>query len=340
MASVTTQNQCFSNGQQEERPVWVKSKTKIAANSWGTVQLMSDLVNPYVVFSPDVGHPALRLSPAILTGNQLCMMVANLGLDDVELAEKEIVGWGTPFEEADVENTLPWEVKEGLSVGGGPKVPNVANDLSPSQQQKLRALLEKYCHVFAQKDSEVGRSELVEHSIQVQGPAIRQPFRRQPPGHRAEEQRQVEEMYEQGIISPSRSPWSSPAVLVRKKDGTLRFCVDYRKLNAVTLKDAHPLPRIDDTLEALQGCQYFSTLDLQKGYYQVPVRREDRPKTAFSTSFGELWEFNVLPMGVCNGPATFARMMEQVLHGLQWKTCIAYLDDVIIFAPTFEEHCM
>ncbi|GFW36446.1 retrovirus-related Pol polyprotein from transposon 297 [Trichonephila clavipes] len=133
------------------------------------------------------------------------------------------------------------------------------------------------------------------------------------------------------------SPWASPIVLVRKKDGSTRFCVDYRKLNDVTKKDSYPLPRIDDTLINLSGHKWFSTLDLKSGYWQVEIHPEDREKTAFTSGQG-LWQFKVMPFGLCNAPATFERLMETVLKGLTFEACLIYLDDVIIGGRTFEEH--
>ena len=131
--------------------------------------------------------------------------------------------------------------------------------------------------------------------------------------HQQETVRQhVEEMLQHGVVRPSTSPWAAPIVLVRKKDGTTRFCVDYRKLNDVTRKDAYPLPRIDDTLDALAGAQVFTTLDLASGYWQVEMDAADREKTAFTTRHG-LFEFQVMPFGLCNAPGTFQRLMEFVL---------------------------
>ena len=144
-------------------------------------------------------------------------------------------------------------------------------------------------------------------------------------------------MEEKGIIRPSNSPWSAPIVIVQKKDGTARFCVDYRALNDKTRKDAYPIPRIEDNLDALEGSTWFSTLDLASGYWQVAVAEKDKPKTAFTTKFG-LYEFNVLPFGLTNGPATFQRLMEQVLKGLQWRTLVLYLDDIVVFSSSLEEH--
>jgi len=146
----------------------------------------------------------------------------------------------------------------------------------------------------------------------------------------------IEDMKEQGIIEESQSPWISPAVLVKKKDGTIRFCVDYRKLNSKTVKDSFPLPRIDDILDQLSGNTWFSTLDLKSGYWQIKIDPKDKEKTAFSIGNG-LWQFTVMPFGLCNAPATFQRLMEKVLHGLLSKICLVYLDDVIIFGKNFNE---
>ena len=149
---------------------------------------------------------------------------------------------------------------------------------------------------------------------------------------------QVQQMLSSNVIRPSNSPWVSPVVMVRKKDGSLRFCVDFRQLNAATVKDAHPLPRIDDLLDALHGAKWFSTLDLKSGYWQVPISEQDKEKTAFRTSSGQLFEFNQVPFGLCNAPATFSCFMDRVLAGLHWETCLFYLDDIIVFSSTWEEH--
>ena len=122
-------------------------------------------------------------------------------------------------------------------------------------------------------------------------------------------------MQQSNVIDPSTSPWSSPVVLVKKKYGNTRFCVDYRKLNEVTKKDSYPLPRIDDTLDTLLGAKWFSTLEIQSGYWQVEIDKNDLEKTAFSTGEG-FWHFLVMPFGLCNASGTFERLMEQVLRGL------------------------
>ena len=131
--------------------------------------------------------------------------------------------------------------------------------------------------------------------METHGPPLRQPYRRQNPAVRREEMVQVQQMLASDVIRPSNSPWGSPVVMVRKKDGSLRFCVDFRQVNAATVKDAHPLPRINDLLDALHGARWFSTLDLKSGYWQVPITECDKAKTAFRTSSGQLYEFNQVP---------------------------------------------
>ena len=207
------------------------------------------------------------------------------------------------------------------------------------QEEKLCGLLAQYQDVFSKGDGDMGHTSLVEHSIPVtEGTRpIRQPPHRLGPEKEAEAERQVQELLKKGLIEPASGAWSSPVVLVRKKDGTWRFCVDYRRLNSVTRQDAYPLPRIDESLDALAGSRYFSTLDLVSGYWQVPLDQDAQDKSAFITRTG-LWKWKVLPFGLTSAPATFQRLMEQVVQGLHWKTLLLYLDDIIVIAPNFDTH--
>ena len=210
-------------------------------------------------------------------------------------------------------------------------------NIDKEHHEKIRALLNNHSDVFSQGDHDIGRTTMIQHSIHTTCPApIRQHPRRPPMGQRGEIEKQVEDMLNRGIITPSSSPWSSPVVLVDKKDGTKRFCVDYRELNKHTIKDSFPLPRIDESIDYLAGAKYFCTLDLAAGYWQVPLDDEAKLKSAFVVP-GGLFEFQVMPFGLCNAPSTFQRLMETVLAGLQWKIALIYLDDVIVFGSSVEE---
>ena len=210
--------------------------------------------------------------------------------------------------------------------------------LSPAELQSVLDLLNKHAAVFSTSDTDLGRTHLTMHQIDT-GAAkpVKMGPRRVPLHLQQEVSDHIKQMQANGIIRPSCSPLAAPIVPVRRKGGALRFCVDYRKLNEVTVKDAYPLPRIDDALDSLANATVFSTLDLASGYWQVEVDPKDRPKTAFATRQG-LFEFNVLSFGLCNAPSTFQRLMDLVLADLQWTTCLVYLDDIIVFGRTFSEH--
>ena len=208
--------------------------------------------------------------------------------------------------------------------------------LSMHEKQKLERLLLDYSDVFS---DELGYVDVVSHKIDTGDNApIKQRPRRLPYTYRNETSKHVKEMLDQNVIQPSTSAWASPVVLVRKKDGQLRFCVDYRKLNQISKCEAFPLPNISDLLDSLTDAKLFSTLDLHSAYWQIPMDPSDREKTAFTTQNG-LYEFLRMPFGLASAPSTFQRMMEIVLSGLSFEMCLCYLDDVIIFSKTFDEHC-
>ena len=166
-------------------------------------------------------------------------------------------------------------------------------------------------------------------------PAIKQQVRRYPAARREEERQLVEDMLAIRIIQESNSAWSSLTVLVKKKDGTTRFCIDYRRLNQVTKVDAYPLPHIEDSLNTLNGARFSCSFDLASGYWPVEMDAADWEKTAFVTQ-GGLYEFRVMPFGLVNTPAMFERLMERVLRGIAWSECLVYLDDILVFGPDFE----
>lgn len=191
---------------------------------------------------------------------------------------------------------------------------------------------------FATEQKPFGRAVAYTHTIDVQSAnPIHQGLRRTSPREREIISQHVHEMLAMGVIRPSTSPWASAVVLAKKKDGADRFCVDYRRLNEVTVKDVYPLPRIDDMLAALAGKKYFTSLDAASGYWQIPMEASSIPLTAFICHEG-LFEFEVMPFGLTNAPATFQRMMNAVLGDLLWHKCFVYLDDILVFGSTFEEH--
>ncbi|GBN99011.1 Retrovirus-related Pol polyprotein from transposon 297 [Araneus ventricosus] len=229
----------------------------------------------------------------------------------------------------------PQEFSESLRL---PSILENLEGLNEEQRTAVKELLQEFQNLFSTSDSDVGRCNMTQHRINTGNhPPIKQYPRRLPLAKKEEAERLVKEMVDNGIIEESSGPWASPIVLVKKKDGSTRFCVDYRKLNEISIKDSYPLPRIDDTLDALNGSQWFSTLDLKSGYWQVEIQPEDKEKTAFTTGQG-LCQFMVMPFGLCNAPSTFERLMETVLRGLTSEACLVYLGGIIIVGRTFEEH--
>ena len=211
-------------------------------------------------------------------------------------------------------------------------------NLSKEQKERMMKLLDEFEGIMSKHESDTGLTELVEHNIDTgDATPIHQPPYRISFAERAKVQEMVHEYVDAGFIQESDSPWSCPIVLVRKKDGTLRFCCDWRRLNAVTRKDAMPLPRIDDMIDRLAKAKYFTKLDFTSGYYQVKLAEQAREKTAFVTPDGH-YEWLVMGMGLTNAPATFQRLMYRVLGGLLWTNSMAYLDDIVVFSPTFEQH--
>ena len=204
--------------------------------------------------------------------------------------------------------------------------------------EKLNDLLNEFKHLFAKEISQIKRATDIQHVINT-GDA--KPIRSVPyktsPAEKNIIKTQVTEMLENKIIEESNGPWSSPVVLVKKKDGKYRFCVDYRKLNAVTIRDSGPLPLIADTIEALNRSKVFSKLDLKSGYWAISMAEESKAKTSFITYMG-LFQFLVLPFGLSNAPATFQRYLQKTLQDILWKCCLCYIDDIIIYSENVEQH--
>ena len=206
-------------------------------------------------------------------------------------------------------------------------------------QHDTREMLKRNAKVFSKDDMDIGRTNLVKHHIKLTDPApFKEAYRRIPPQMYDEVKTHIQEMLDLGAIRPSNSPWASSIVLVRKKDGRLRFCIDLRRLNNRTVKDAYSLPRIESILDSLGGAQIFTTLDLKAGYWQVEMAEECKAYTAFTCGPLGFYECDTMPFGATNAPATFQRLMHDCLGDLNMNWCIVYLDDIIVFSDTKEEH--
>ena len=212
-------------------------------------------------------------------------------------------------------------------------------NLSSDQVTSLSKLLLKWEDVFSTGPADLGRTDLIKHKIVLnEDKPFKQPYRKIPPSLYEEVRQHVREMLEAGAIRESDSPYSSNVVLVRKRDGSLRFCIDYRMLNAKTRKDAYMLPRFDDTVEVLSGAKYFSKLDLRSGYWQVEMEEESKPLTAFSVGPLGFYECNRMSFGLCNAGATFQRLMEKCMGEMHLNECLVFIDDILIFSHTFSQH--
>ena len=207
--------------------------------------------------------------------------------------------------------------------------------------EQARSLLAEYHDLFSLEKNEIGCTKAAEHIIELKDPnaaLFKERLRRIPPPQVEEVREHLKLMLDAGAIQLSNSPWCNAVVLVPKKDGSLRFCIDFRRLNSMMKKDSHPLPRICETLDSLIGAAYFSTFDLTSGFWQVPMAEESKQFTAFTLGSMGLFECDRMPFGLCNAPTTFQRLMQNCLGELNLTYCLIYLDDIIVYSKTQEEH--
>ena len=214
----------------------------------------------------------------------------------------------------------------------------IGEELYNDQLLRVYLLLISRDMVFSKGEIDIGTFTAVKHQIDTGNyRRIKQRMRRTPLGYANEEQDHLEKLLKAGVIEPSCSEWASPSVLVRKRDGSVRWCTGLRKLNDITVKVCYPLPLLQDCIDALEGCRYFTTLDMASGYYQLEVAEDYRDKTAFVTKHS-LFSFRRMLFGLCNPPATFSRLSFLVLMGLSWKCGIAFLDEVVVLGRDFDSH--
>ena len=259
--------------------------------------------------------------------------------------EVEIEDLGADVEEdIKTQNQSSENVNENSMADGGSWILDLI-DLSGLEnwpehlQKEAKEMSKRNAKVFSKTDMDMGRTNLVKHHIKLTDPVpFKEAYRRIPPQMYDEVKAHIQEMLNLGAIRPSNSPWASAMVLVRKKDGRLRFCIDLRRLNNRTIKDAYSLPKIESILDSLIGAQIFSTLDLKAGYWQVEMAEECKAYTAFTCGPLGFYECGTMPFGATNAPATFQRLMHYCLGDLNTNWCIVYLDDIIFFSDTKEEH--
>ena len=217
-------------------------------------------------------------------------------------------------------------------------VENTDATVPPEYKKRLTYILKRHSQAISMNEDDLGRTRMAKHQIDT-GDArpMKQSLRRIPQTQAQAIDAHLDNMLRQKLIRPSTSEYASNVVLVKKKDNAWRFCVDYRKVNDIARKDAFPLPRINECLDTLTGSVWFTTIDLRSGYFQVEMDENDANKTASITRRG-LFEFQVMPQGMCNSAATFQRLMQLVLAGLNYESCLVYIDDIMIFAKTLEDH--
>ena len=335
-----------------DKPVLIPARTKLVLQAscpfngnWNH--------RPYMVDRHEVLSKALP--SGILLARSLVQVdksgvpiqVANLSNEDIYLSPKTPIGVLEEVTPERIDLVQVGEEKVELRPSSAPSdfvldnllaKMSVSDSLSRSQRKQLDRLLAKHCATFSQSDDDLGYCDWVQHRIiTTDDIPVKVPHRRVPPQHWEEVRDYLKRALDTGVIRESSSPYASPVVIVRKKDNSMRLCVDYRQLNAKTHQDAYPLPRIEEALQVLKGAKYFCSLDLAHGYNQVPVAPEDIEKTAFRVGTGGLYEYTRMSFGLCAAPATFMRLMDKGFGDQNFVSILIYLDDILVFGSTFEE---
>jgi exodeoxyribonuclease III len=243
-----------------------------------------------------------------------------------------------PLTVAEVAAMSKEDVEEHFSKRPFSDMPTTFEQWGDDKALELKKLLIQHRQVFAINDKDPGDALAPPFRIPTDGCApIAVPHRPTRPNLRPVLRKHIDEMLKYNIIEHSQSPWASAVVMVPKKDGSIRICVDYRLLNKHTIRSQYPMTRIDDALSSLDGAKFFSAADCNMAYHQIPIAPEDRAKTAFRSPSG-LYQFKKMAFGLCGAPAAYSAFMNHALGKLNWESCIAYLDDILVFSPTWEQH--
>ncbi|KAL7878188.1 hypothetical protein SRHO_G00048310 [Serrasalmus rhombeus] len=292
-----------------------------------------------IIEAPDTLPDGVALSPCVmlpsdLDVNRLSVLLKNESLKEKTIPKGTVIA---KIQEADVVT----EVKKDSSPQAqiDPELFNFGDSpIPPEWRKRLSQKLSERTQVFSVEDWDVGLAKDVEHHIRLTDPRpFRERSRRIAPADIDDVRRHLQELLAAGIIKESRSPYASPIVIARKKTGKIRMCIDYRTLNSRTIPDQYTVPRIDDALDCLAGSKWFSVLDLRSGYYQIEMAESDKEKTAFICPLG-FFQFERMPQGIRGAPATFQRLMERAVGDMNLLQCLVYLDDLVVFSRTLEEH--
>jgi hypothetical protein len=287
-------------------------------------------------------HVMVARSPSHIntTTNQVIVRLLNVNTSPVKLKTGSTIANLYLIDATAVDLTSPTDPRNHtdgqiIPEQGQPLIDGIPSSITAETKRKVTELLVNYQHIFSTGPNDMGLTDKMEHHVSIKPGTkpIRQPPYRVGPVIQQQIDDEIEELQKFDLIKESHSPWSAPVVLVSKPDNTKRLTVDYSKINSVSDIDVYPLPRIDDSLEALSGASYFSTFDLRSGFWQVPLSADAKDKVAFVTRSGH-WTRKVMAMGLAGSPATFERLMERVMRGLQWKILLVYLDDIIVYSST------
>jgi len=311
--------------------LWAKQTEAISPKHVGVIEIQSDDKSLDLFVNAQVRDDRCIPSCVITTDNQgkARLPIINLSTSDVHVKENERISRAilcTEIAETQYEK-LDFEV-ESIKHG---------DQLATEEKLALQTLINKYRNCFATQMSELGKVKSTECDIIT---VTKEPVTFRPYRLSESERRTVREMVEDlkgcGIITDSNSPYASPILLVKKKDGGSRFCVDYRALNKITVKDRYPLPLIEEQIDRLSGMKLYTNLDMYSGYYQIPMSKDAREKTSFVTPDGQ-YEFTRMPFGIANGPSVYQRMINQVLGPLRFTIAMVFMDDVLIPSRTVED---
>ena len=327
------------------------SCSRISAYSIATIRVSgSNNLSPALAspLSSPLPH-GLVLIPTLVDSSpsNKYVRVANLSPEDVLLPKRRqiaVLEVADILQEADGPQVTLGVNEITVSAGAtpqpspAPQLPCPPCDGTPDQQRQLHDLLRERAEAFSSSEEDLGYTDAVFHRLRTVGDQpIAQPYRRIPPQQLHEVKQHIQGLLSKGIIKESHSPYAAPVVLVRKKDGSIRLCVDYRRLNSRTVGDAYPIPRIQESFDTLTGARFFSTLDLASGFHQIAMHPDDQHKTAFTTPMG-LYEYTRMPMGLSTAPATFQRLMQATMSDFTTQFLLVYLDDLLVYSKTFEGH--